>query len=59
MTMNLSWLEDFQALAESGNFSRAAEQRHMTQPAFGRRIQRAGGVARARRCSTAAATRSR
>lgn len=39
MTMNLSWLEDFLALAESGNFSRAAEQRHMTQPAFGRRIR--------------------
>ena len=39
MSMNLSWLEDFQALAESGNFSRAAEQRHMTQPAFGRRIK--------------------
>nr|WP_315431727.1 LysR family transcriptional regulator [uncultured Albidiferax sp.] len=37
--MNLSWLEDFQALAASGNFSRAAEQRHMTQPAFGRRIK--------------------
>jgi LysR family transcriptional regulator, hypochlorite-specific transcription factor HypT len=39
MTLNLSWLEDFQALADSGNFSRAAEQRHMTQPAFGRRIK--------------------
>jgi LysR family transcriptional regulator, hypochlorite-specific transcription factor HypT len=39
MTMNLTWLEDFQALAESGNFSRAAKQRHMTQPAFGRRIK--------------------
>lgn len=39
MTLNLSWLEDFQALAECGNFSRAAEQRHMTQPAFGRRIK--------------------
>ena len=39
MTMNLSWLEDFQALAESGNFSRAAEQRHMTQPAFSRRVR--------------------
>lgn len=39
MTMNLSWLEDFQALADSGNFSRAAEQRHMTQPAFSRRIR--------------------
>ena len=37
--MNLSWLEDFQALAASGNFSRAAEERHMTQPAFSRRIR--------------------
>jgi len=37
--MNLSWLEDFLVLAESGNFSRAAEQRHMTQPAFSRRIR--------------------
>ena len=39
MTMNLSWLEDFLALAASGNFSRAAEERHMTQPAFSRRIR--------------------
>jgi LysR family transcriptional regulator, hypochlorite-specific transcription factor HypT len=39
MTMNLSWLEDFLALADSGNFSRAAEQRHMTQPAFSRRVR--------------------
>lgn len=37
--MNLSWLEDFQALAASGNFSRAAQDRHMTQPAFSRRIR--------------------
>lgn len=37
--MNLSWLDDFLALAASGNFSRAAEQRHMTQPAFSRRIR--------------------
>jgi DNA-binding transcriptional LysR family regulator len=37
--MNLSWLEDFLALAASGNFSRAAEERHMTQPAFSRRIR--------------------
>ena len=37
--MNLSWLEDFQALAAGGNFSRAAEERHMTQPAFSRRIR--------------------
>ncbi len=37
--MNLTWLEDFQTLAATGNFSRAAEQRHMTQPAFSRRIR--------------------
>ena len=39
MQMNLSWLDDFLALAASGNFSRAAEERHMTQPAFSRRIR--------------------
>jgi len=39
IAMNLIWLEDFLALAASGNFSRAAEQRHVTQPAFGRRIR--------------------
>jgi DNA-binding transcriptional LysR family regulator len=38
-TMNLSWLEDFLVLAASGNFSRAADERHMTQPAFSRRIR--------------------
>lgn len=37
--MNLSWLDDFLALAASGSFSRAADQRHMTQPAFSRRIR--------------------
>ena len=37
--MELSWLEDFLALAGTGNFSRAAEQRHLTQPAFSRRIR--------------------
>lgn len=37
--MNFSWLEDFLSLAASGNFSRAAEERHMTQPAFSRRIR--------------------
>ena len=37
--MDLSWLEDFAALAKTGNFSRAAEKRHITQPAFSRRIQ--------------------
>lgn len=37
--MNISWLEDFLALAVTKNFSRAADLRHMTQPAFGRRIR--------------------
>lgn len=37
--MELSWLEDFLALAESGSFSRAAERRNLTQPAFSRRIR--------------------
>jgi DNA-binding transcriptional LysR family regulator len=37
--MNLTWLDDFLVLASSGNFSRAAEERHMTQPAFSRRIR--------------------
>lgn len=37
--MNLIWLEDFLALAATGNFSRAAEERHMTQPAFSRRVR--------------------
>jgi DNA-binding transcriptional LysR family regulator len=39
MSLNLSWLDDFLALVASGNFSRAAEERHMTQPAFSRRIR--------------------
>jgi DNA-binding transcriptional LysR family regulator len=39
MSMNFSWLDDFMALVVSGNFSRAAEERHMTQPAFSRRIR--------------------
>jgi DNA-binding transcriptional LysR family regulator len=37
--MELIWLEDFLALAETLNFSRAAEARHVTQPAFSRRIR--------------------
>jgi LysR family transcriptional regulator, hypochlorite-specific transcription factor HypT len=37
--MDLNWLEDFLALAEHKTFSRAAEARHVTQPAFSRRIQ--------------------
>ncbi|MDE2517219.1 MAG: LysR family transcriptional regulator [Rhodospirillales bacterium] len=37
--MHLDWLEDFLALAETRNFSRAAAIRHVTQPAFSRRIR--------------------
>jgi LysR family transcriptional regulator, hypochlorite-specific transcription factor HypT len=37
--MNISWLEDFLVLASVGSFSRAAQDRHMTQPAFGRRVR--------------------
>lgn len=37
--MNLVWLEDFLALAANGNFSRAAQDRHSSQPAFSRRIR--------------------
>ncbi|MET0312677.1 MAG: LysR substrate-binding domain-containing protein [Burkholderiaceae bacterium] len=37
--MNFLWLEDFLALARTGNFSRAAAERHVTQPAFSRRIR--------------------
>ncbi len=33
------WLEDFLALEESRNFSQAAEQRSLSQPAFSRRIR--------------------
>ncbi|NVZ22728.1 LysR family transcriptional regulator [Pseudomonas costantinii] len=37
--MELVWLEDFSALAEYGSFVRAAEARHVTQPAFSRRVR--------------------
>ncbi|MBR0567498.1 LysR family transcriptional regulator [Azoarcus sp. L1K30] len=37
--MELKWLEDFLSLVASGSFSRSAEQRHVTQPAFSRRIR--------------------
>lgn len=37
--MELKWLEDFLSLVETGNFSKSAELRHVTQPAFSRRIK--------------------
>lgn len=37
--MDAAWLEDFLALVDLGHFSRAAEQRGITQPAFGRRVR--------------------
>lgn len=37
--MELKWLEDFEALATTLSFSRAAEARHVTQSAFSRRIR--------------------
>lgn len=37
--METKWLEDFVSLAETRSFSQAAKLRHVTQPAFSRRIQ--------------------
>lgn len=37
--MEVAWLEDFIALTETGHFSRAAERRNITQPAFSRRVR--------------------
>ena len=37
--MDLDWLKDFLALAEQKNFSRAADLRNVTQPAFSRRVR--------------------
>lgn len=37
--MDTKWFEDFISLAETRSFSRSAQLRHVTQPAFSRRIQ--------------------
>lgn len=37
--MEQNWLQDFIALHETGNFSKASELRNITQPAFSRRIR--------------------
>ncbi|MGM0984553.1 MAG: LysR substrate-binding domain-containing protein [Pseudomonadota bacterium] len=39
MNLETKWLEDFVALASSRSFSASARQRHVTQPAFSRRIR--------------------
>lgn len=37
--MEVKWLEDFISLARTRSFSRSAEHRNVTQPAFSRRVQ--------------------
>ncbi|CCF00960.1 putative LysR family transcriptional regulator (plasmid) [Sinorhizobium fredii HH103] len=37
--MDIQWLQDFLTVAETGNFTRAANDRNASQPAFSRRIQ--------------------
>jgi LysR family transcriptional regulator, hypochlorite-specific transcription factor HypT len=37
--MQIKWLEDFITLSQTRSFSKAAELRHVTHPAFGRRIK--------------------
>lgn len=37
--MDIKWLEDFLVLVEEKSFTRAAARRHVTQPAFSRRIR--------------------
>jgi DNA-binding transcriptional LysR family regulator len=37
--MQIKWLEDFKELAKTRSFSRAAHNRNVTHPAFGRRIK--------------------
>ncbi|BBG30228.1 LysR family transcriptional regulator [Zymobacter palmae] len=39
MNLETKWLDDFVALADAHSFSAAARQRHVTQPAFSRRIR--------------------
>ena len=38
--MELQWIDDFLALCQTRNFTRAAEARCTTQSAYSRRVQR-------------------
>ena len=37
--MDIKWFEDLLVLLEEKSFTRAAARRHVTQPAFSRRIR--------------------
>lgn len=37
--MDIRWLEDFLSLAQTRSFVRSAQDRHISQPAFGRRVK--------------------
>ena len=37
--MKLEWLEDLLAVIDQGSLSKAAVARHLTQPAFSRRVR--------------------
>src|SRR3954454_4928348 len=39
VSVQLKWLEDLLALQEAGSIVRAAQRRHVTHPAFGRRLR--------------------
>src|SRR6267154_2473908 len=39
IVMEMKWLEDFLSLVDTRNFTRSAELRFTTQPAFSRRIK--------------------
>ncbi|MCP4988715.1 MAG: LysR family transcriptional regulator [Colwellia sp.] len=39
MNIETKWLKDFVVLAQTRNFSKAADLRHVSQPAFSRRIK--------------------
>ncbi|MEM8665677.1 MAG: LysR family transcriptional regulator, partial [Pseudomonadota bacterium] len=37
--MRLEWLDDILAIADLGSLKAAAERRHLSQPAFSRRLK--------------------